>query len=476
MKPAYDVVVIGGGNAGAVRRADGARARRQRAGARERRRATTAAATAATPAICAACTTQPTPYLTDAYAEDEFFADLLRVTGERPTSRWRGWRSASRPRAATGWACTASAFSRRCAARCTWAAPTRSSSAAARRCSTPTTPRARAARHRRGLRRRGRRPRARDGSLCRSVEVRADGHAESVARRRVVVASGGFEANLEWLRENWGDAADNFVDSGHALQHGARCCGCCSTPARSRSATPRECHAVAVDARAPKFDGGIVTRLDCIPVRHRRQRARRSASTTRARTSGPSATPSGAGWSPASRTRSRSSIIDAKVAGAFMPSVYPPIVAGSIDELAAQLQLPPDALQERWPRSTTRCGPAPSTTARWTTAAPSGLTPEKTHWAQRIDTPPYLGLSAAAGDHLHLPWRARGRAARGSDRAWSAGAQRLRRRRSDGRQHPAPRLPGGVRDDDRHRVRPDCRAGSGGACSRLTPLPGRGRC
>ena len=28
---------------------------------------------------------------------------------------------------------------------------------------------------------------------------------------------------------------------------------------------PTQCHAVAVDARAPKFDGGIVTRLDCIP-------------------------------------------------------------------------------------------------------------------------------------------------------------------------------------------------------------------
>ena len=29
---------------------------------------------------------------------------------------------------------------------------------------------------------------------------------------------------------------------------------------------PRECHAVAIDARAPKFDGGIVTRLDCVSL------------------------------------------------------------------------------------------------------------------------------------------------------------------------------------------------------------------
>ena len=28
---------------------------------------------------------------------------------------------------------------------------------------------------------------------------------------------------------------------------------------------PKQCHAVAIDGRAPKFDGGIVTRLDCVP-------------------------------------------------------------------------------------------------------------------------------------------------------------------------------------------------------------------
>lgn len=28
---------------------------------------------------------------------------------------------------------------------------------------------------------------------------------------------------------------------------------------------PAQCQAVAIDGRAPKFDGGIVTRLDCVP-------------------------------------------------------------------------------------------------------------------------------------------------------------------------------------------------------------------
>ncbi len=35
--------------------------------------------------------------------------------------------------------------------------------------------------------------------------------------------------------------------------------------ARKPVGDPRGCHAVALDARAPKFDGGIVTRLDSVP-------------------------------------------------------------------------------------------------------------------------------------------------------------------------------------------------------------------
>jgi glycine/D-amino acid oxidase-like deaminating enzyme len=63
----------------------------------------------------------PTSVLTDAYPEDEYFADLLRVT------------LPSRAPASPGCGATARASSPRCAARCTSAAPTPSSSAAARR-------------------------------------------------------------------------------------------------------------------------------------------------------------------------------------------------------------------------------------------------------------------------------------------------------------------------------------------------------
>jgi tricarballylate dehydrogenase len=29
---------------------------------------------------------------------------------------------------------------------------------------------------------------------------------------------------------------------------------------------PTQCHAVAIDARAPLYDGGIVTRVDCVSL------------------------------------------------------------------------------------------------------------------------------------------------------------------------------------------------------------------
>ena len=90
------------------------------------------------------------------------------------------------------------------------------------------------------------------------------GERRTVSAKAVVVAAGGFEANVAWLKEYWGDAADNFVIRGSPhntgkmlkalLAHGSRSVG-----------DPRQFHAVAVDARAPKFDGGIVTRLDSVP-------------------------------------------------------------------------------------------------------------------------------------------------------------------------------------------------------------------
>ena len=50
--------------------------------------------------------------------------------------------------------------------------------------------------------------------------VRHEGELHRVEARTVVLSSGGFEANLEWLKEGWGDAADNFLVRGPPMNTG----------------------------------------------------------------------------------------------------------------------------------------------------------------------------------------------------------------------------------------------------------------
>ena len=107
---------------------------------------------------------------------------------------------------------------------------------------------------------------------------------------------------------------------------------------------PRACHAIAVDARAPRFDGGIVTRLDCIPLgivvnRHGDRFADEGEDFWPKRY---------ASWGAliaAQPGQDAWCLVDAKMAGRFMPSVFPPIVAGSVGELATRLGLPSERLE-----------------------------------------------------------------------------------------------------------------------------------
>ena len=79
----------------------------------------------------------------------------------------------------------------------------------------------------------------------------------------LVAAAGGFEANIEWLKEYWGEAADNFLIRGTPYNRGSMLKMLLDNGVQEVG-DPTQCHAVAIDARAPKFDGGIITRLDCV--------------------------------------------------------------------------------------------------------------------------------------------------------------------------------------------------------------------
>src|SRR5262249_24628801 len=96
------------------------------------------------------------------------------------------------------------------------------------------------------------------------VVVEQGGERRTVPARAVVLTSGGFEANLEWLRRYWGDAVDNYVIRGTPYNDG-RVLAAMLDKGAATAGDPKGFHAVALDARAPKFDGGIATRLDSVP-------------------------------------------------------------------------------------------------------------------------------------------------------------------------------------------------------------------
>src|SRR4029079_14275823 len=108
---------------------------------------------------------------------------------------------------------------------------------------------------------------------------------------------------------------------------------------------PTQCHAVAIDARAPKYDGGIITRHDSvifgIVVNRDAQRfydegediwPKRYAIWGRLVAEQPD--------------QIAYIIFDSSVVTRFMPTLFPPIGAPTVAELAAKLELEPAELEK----------------------------------------------------------------------------------------------------------------------------------
>ena len=211
----------------------------------------------------------------------------------------------------------------------------------------------------------------------------------------LVVASGGFESNLEWLEEAWGPAARNFIIRGTPYNRG-RVLKLLLNQGAEQVGDPTQCHAVAIDGRAPKFDGGIVTRLDCVPLG-----IVVNAQAERFYDEGEDLWPKRyAIWGRLVAQQPDQiaySIIDSKVLGRFMPSVFPAIAASSIAELAAKLGLPVDKLDATVREFNQTVRPGTFDHQILDDCRTDGLTPPKSHWAQRIDTPPFYAYPLRPG-------------------------------------------------------------------------------
>src|SRR3954470_15423187 len=233
-----------------------------------------------------------------------------------------------------------------------------------------------------------------DGMFLSATLKRGDGRVD-VRASTLVAAAGGFEANIEWLKEYWGEAADNFLIRGTPYNRGSILKMLLANGVQDVG-DPTQCHAVAIDARAPKFDGGIITRHDSvvfgIVVNKHAQRfydegediwPKRYAIWGRLVAAQPD--------------QIAYIIFDSSVVPSFMPTLFPPIAGATIAELAGKLELDPAALEKTLSEFNAAVRPGTFDHTILDDCRTEGITPQKTHWARKIEHAPYLAYPVRPG-------------------------------------------------------------------------------
>jgi tricarballylate dehydrogenase len=233
-----------------------------------------------------------------------------------------------------------------------------------------------------------------DGMFLSAALKQGDGRV-NVRASAMVAAAGGFEANIEWLKQYWGDAADNFLIRGTPYNRGAILKMLLANGVQEIG-DPTQCHAVAIDARAPKFDGGIITRHDSVVFgivvnKH----------AARFYDEGEDIWPKRyAIWGrlvAAQPDQIAYIIFDSSVVTSFMPTLFPPISGGTVAELAAKLNLDTAALEKTVSDFNAAVQPGTFDHTILDDCRTEGITPAKTHWARKIEAPPYLAYPVRPG-------------------------------------------------------------------------------
>ena len=230
-----------------------------------------------------------------------------------------------------------------------------------------------------------------DGRSC-DVEIAHGGGIEHVVAKTMVLCAGGHQANLDWLRESFGAAADGFMVRGTPYDTGSVLRLLLDAGARPVG-DPARCHMVAVDARGPKFDGGIVTRITAIPHgivvdrdgRRFHDEGEDSRKTHFARWGARIAGCPG---------QTAYLILDARGFGRALPTALPPIRADTVAALAIELGLDPAALETtiRDFNAATVATDLPPNEHRTT-----GLNPPKSRGAVALSEPPFAAYPLRPG-------------------------------------------------------------------------------
>ena len=234
-----------------------------------------------------------------------------------------------------------------------------------------------------------------DNGVFRRIDYSHHGNTEHLTAASLVVAAGGFEANLEWLSEAWGDAALNFLVRGTPYNRGDILRQLLAADA-VQIGDARQCHAVAIDGRAPQFDGGICSRIDCVPLG-----IVVNNQAVRFYDEGEDFWPKRyAIWGrlvAAQPDQVAYSIIDSQSAGLFMPTVFPPVEAPSLRELAEKLGLPQESLSTTVDAFNHSIVEADFNHQILDGCHTQGLAIAKTHWARKLDKPPFRAYMLRPG-------------------------------------------------------------------------------
>lgn len=235
-----------------------------------------------------------------------------------------------------------------------------------------------------------------DGDRIVRIDYTHEGETKRLTPSAVIVASGGFQADTEWLTRAWGPWAKNFLIRGTPYNRGVVLADLLDQGVQSVG-DPTQCHAVAIDGRAPKFDGGIVTRLDCVPFS-----IVVNKEADRFYDEGEDVWPKRyAIWGRLVANQPDQIgyvIIDAKSLDLFMPSVFPPIKADTLEELAGKMGLPPEKLRNTVTAFNAACGDTSNFhPTELDGVKTTGINIPKTNWARPIDQPPFYGYSLKTG-------------------------------------------------------------------------------
>ena len=228
-----------------------------------------------------------------------------------------------------------------------------------------------------------------------NTTVKAEPQNIVVNAKSLVAAAGGFQSNIEWLKEAWGEVANNFIIRGTPYNMGGMIKLLHANGAQ-QIGDPKQCHAVAIDGRSPKFDGGIVTRVDCVSLgvvvnEHAKRFYDEGEDFWPKRY---------AIWGrlvAAQDNQVGHVIIDNKSKGGFMPPVFPPIVANTIGDLAKKIGIGEKQLIKTIEDFNRAIVPGDFDHTKLDGCHTEGLEIAKTNWARTIDQPPYNAYSLKPG-------------------------------------------------------------------------------